>query len=293
MFGKRKVTIDFDGRILRVLETKGKKVLKWDSAALTPELMDQGLINDPQGVGEGLSTFLTERKISKRRVVTSISGYRSVSRVLSLPKVKTKSLEETVRRKAKQEMPLPLDETYLSWQEVNSDNEHIGVYALAVPRSIIDNQVETLRVAGIKPKVMEYKPLALVRVVDQANAIIVNLEKHSLGVIVVVDGIPEITRTVLLTSEEADSSAKVERLSIELARTTQFYNDGHRETPLNPELPLFVTGSLFENQQLLEELSEASSYTIERPSLPIALPQDFPLLRYSVNLGLAMKKGTK
>jgi type IV pilus assembly protein PilM len=291
LFGKRKVTIDFDGRILRVVETKGKKILKWDSAELTEDLMDQGLINDPQSVGEGLSLFLSERKISKRRVVTSVSGYRSVSRVLSLPKVKAKNLEETVRRKAKQEMPLPVDETYLSWQEVNSDNEHIDVYALTVPRLIIDNQVETLRAAGIKPKVMEYKPLALVRLIDRTDAIIVNLEQHSLGVIVVVDGVPEITRSVPLTGEQADSEAKVERLSMELARTTQFYNDGHRETPLNPELPLFVTGSLFENPYLQEELSKATSFTIEQPTLPISLPQDFPMLRYSVNLGMALKKG--
>lgn len=291
MFGKRKVTIDFDGRILRVVETKGKNILNWDSAELTPDLMDQGSINDPQGVGEGLSLFLSERKISKRRVVTSVSGYRSVSRVLSLPKVKPKNLEETVRRKAKQEMPLPLDETYLSWQEVKNDNEHINVYALAVPRPIIDSQVEALRVAGIKPKVMEYKPLALVRLIDRTDAIIVNLEQHSLGVIVVVDGVPEITRSVPLTGEEVDSEAKVERLSMELARTTQFYNDGHRESPLNPELPLFVTGSLFENPDLQEGLSKTTSFTIERPTLPISLPQDFPMLRYSVNLGLALKKG--
>ena len=291
MFGKRKVTLDFDGRILRVVETKGKNILNWDSAELTPDLMDQGSINDPQGVGEGLSLFLSERKISKRRVVTSVSGYRSVSRVLSLPKVKPKNLEETVRRKAKQEMPLPLDETYLSWQEVKNDNEHINVYALAVPRPIIDSQVEALRVAGIKPKVMEYKPLALVRLIDRTDAIIVNLEQHSLGVIVVVDGVPEITRSVPLTGEEVDSEAKVERLSMELARTTQFYNDGHRESPLNPELPLFVTGSLFENPDLQEGLSKTTSFTIERPTLPISLPQDFPMLRYSVNLGLALKKG--
>ncbi len=291
MFGKRKVTLDFDGRILRVVETKGKNILNWDSAELTPDLMDQGSINDPQAVGEGLSLFLSERKISKRRVVTSVSGYRSVSRVLSLPKVKPKNLEETVRRKAKQEMPLPLDETYLSWQEVKNDNEHIDVYALAVPRPIIDSQVEALRVAGIKPKVMEYKPLALVRLIDRTDAIIVNLEQHSLGVIVVVDGVPEITRSVPLTGEEVDSEAKVERLSMELARTTQFYNDGHRESPLNPELPLFVTGSLFENPDLQEGLSKTTSFTIERPTLPISLPQDFPMLRYSVNLGLALKKG--
>ena len=291
MFGKRKVTLDFDGRICRVVETRGKKILKWDSASLTTDLMEQGLINDPQVVGEGLSLFLSERKISKRRVITSISGYRSVSRVLSLPKVKPKNLEETVRRKAKQEMPLPLDETYLSWQEVNSDNEHIDVYALAVPREIIDTQIETLRIAGIKPKVMEYKPLALVRLIDRTDAIIVNLEQHSLGVIVVVDSVPEITRSIPLTDEEVDSEAKVERLSMELARTTQFYNDGHRESPLNPRLPLFVTGRLFENPDLLEGLSKTTSFAIEQPTLPISLPQDFPMLRYSVNLGLALKKG--
>lgn len=288
---KKTVSLDFDGRVVRMLVTKRNKILQWDSASLAPEMMDEGLIQDPKSVGEGLAQFLEKRKVSKRRVVTSVSGNRSVSRVLTLPKIKDNQLEEAVQRKAKQEMPLPMDETYLSWQVLKSENEHLEVYALAVPKPIIDQQLETLKFAGIKPRLMEFKSLALVRMINRADAIIVNLEHQSLGVIIVLSGIPEIIRSVPLSMEEGESANRIERLALELNRTTQFYDDGHRERPLPPNLPLYATGALFENGLMLEQFARATPFPVSLPEPPYQLPVDFPLARFSVNLGLAMKGG--
>jgi len=290
LFGKKIVTLDFDGRDIRLLITRGRKVLRWGSASVPPELMHQGLIKETKRMGAGLARFMATHKASKRRVVTSVTGHRAVLRLLSLPEISANLLENAVRRKAKQEMPLPLEETYLSWQVVGRENKHLQVYALAIPHLVIDRQLETFRAAKIKPGVMDIKPLALVRAVHKRDAIVVNLEEQSLVVIIVEDGIPVVIRSMPQGSEKLDPKAAMERLSLELTRTTQFYNESHRDHPLDPQTVVYVTGAPFDNPETREMLASMTSFPIEVPKPPMRWPKGFPVATYCANMGLALKK---
>lgn len=290
MFGRKIVTLDFDGRDIRLLVVRGKRALRWSTVSVSPELMQQGLIQESERMGAGLARFLSVHKASRRGVVSSVTGHRSVSRLLTLPELKPDLLEDAVRRKAKQEMPLPLDETYLSWEVIRQEEEKILVYALAVPRLVIDRQVETLRAAKIKPSVMDLKPLALIRAVHQPDGIIVNLEEQGIGVIIVIDGVPVIVRSMPQGDGKPNAAAAIDRLSLELTRTVQFYNDSHRENPLDPRMTVFLTGAVFDDPKMVELLNSKVSFPIQLPQPPMRLPEGFPVATYAANLGLAMKK---
>ena len=45
---------------------------------------------------------------------------------------------------------------------------------------------------------------------------------------------------------ESDGEESLARFRDELARTIKFYNDTHRQEPLPPSTPIFLTGSLAE-----------------------------------------------
>ena len=282
-------TIDFDGRTIRVLISKGEEVLHWASASVSGELMNQGLIGKPDGMATQITGLLGSSGVPTRRIVTSLTAHRATSKVLTLPKVKPKYLDEAVRRKAKQEMPLPMQETYLSWQVIGSQDGQLQIYAFAVPRAIIDRQVETLKAAKLKPRAMDLKPLALARAVNDPNCIVVNLEDQSLGVVLVANGAPEIMRSVPQTTEDASPADRVEKLSQELNRTIQFYEEAHRGSPLPPETKIYATGLLLESEEIRQLLARRTSYPVELPRPPMQLPEDFPVAAFSANLGLAMK----
>ena len=284
------LTLDFDERNIRMLVARGNQVLQWASASIPQEHMDQGLIVEPDRVAAGLNGLLEKHRAPRRRVITSVTGHRTVSRLISMPKIKPQMLEGAVRRKAKQEMPLPPDQTYLSWQVIGQENNHIQVYAFAVPRLIIDGQMEALKAAKIRPRAMDLKPLALVRAISRPNAIIVNLEEQSLGVILVVNSIPTILRTVPQGPEIGEPEARIEALAQELTRTTQFYNEGHQTQPLDPKTVIYVTGSLFESPKTRIMLAERTSFPVELPAPPLRFPKDFPIASFAVNLGLVLKK---
>jgi type IV pilus assembly protein PilM len=290
VIGEKTVTLDFEGRDIRLLVSTKRRVLRWASVTLPPELMDQGLIQAPERVGQGLARMLATHKVSGRRVISSTTGYRSVSRMLTMPAVKPSLLDETVERKIRQEMPLSPDETYTSWQVIGRENGTMRVFALVLPRLVIDRQMQALQAARLRPRAMDLRPLALVRAVNRAEAVIVDLEQHSFGVVIVSRGMPEIIRSVAQPDEAEEPKDKFDRLVLELTRTIQFFNDSHREQPIKADTPIFVSGSHFESAEMRNALAERAARPVELPQPPLRLPADFPAASYSACVGLALKK---
>ncbi|MCD4801767.1 MAG: pilus assembly protein PilM [Anaerolineales bacterium] len=299
MFKRKITTISFEGNEIRFLVVRGGKAHSWRAKTIPPELMNQGLIQNPGSVGKIIQTTLKEIKAPKRIMVTSVTGQRSVHRIMRIPNIQDKLLEETIRRKAKQELAIPVDEADLSWRIITRANNQIVLYVLAVPNAIIDRQVETLRAAKIKPKIMDIKPLALQRVVNKKTTIIVNLESFSMGVIIVVNHIPILVRTIPLETGNLTDEAKIDLLGQELARTVKYYNESNKNNRLPEETVVYLTGELFdyprlesrldESPNLAERFSSKTPYKISLPKPPLETPPKLSVAKYAVNLGLALK----
>jgi Tfp pilus assembly PilM family ATPase len=234
--------------------------------------------------------MLVSQKASGRRVISSTTGFRSVSRTLTMPAVKTSLMDEAVQRKIRQEMPLSADETYVSWQVIGRENGTMRVFALVLPRIVIDRQMEAMQAARLRPRAMDLRPLALVRAVNKDEAILADLEDQSFGVVIVSHGVPEIIRSVSQPDETVDVKEKLDRLVLELTRTIQFFNDSHRDHPVRTDTPIYVSGSGFESAEMRKVLSDRSARPVALPQPSLRLPKDFPLASYSACLGLATKK---
>lgn len=218
---------------------------------------------------------------------------------MRIPNIHDNLLEETIHRKAKQEFAIPIDETDISWRILARSDNQIVLYVLAIPNILIDNLVIALRAAKIKPKQMDIKPLALQRVINQKTAIIVNLESYSLGVIIVVNHIPILVRSVPLETGNLTEEAKVDLLGQELARTVKYYNESNKNNRLPENTGVYISGKLFDLHQLEARLDETTNlserlqirtpYPIHLPKPPFSIPPQLPVAKYAVNLGLALK----
>jgi len=299
LFNKKITTISFEGNEIRFLVIQGDNIRSWHTGKIPPELMNQGQILDPDSIGKFIAAAIKELKGSRRNVITSITGQRSVHRILRIPTIPDKLLDETIRRKSKQEFAIPLDETDIHWRILSRSNSQILLYVLAVPRVVIAAQVAALRAAKIKPRVLDIKPLALQRMVNQATSIIVNLESFSLGVIITVNHIPILVRSVPLEAGDLTEEAKLDLLSQELARTVKYYNESNKTNRLPEETKIYLTGELFdytavtnrleEGTDLRERLNSRTPYTVQYPKWPYPVPNNFSIAKYAVNLGLALK----
>jgi Tfp pilus assembly PilM family ATPase len=184
-------------------------------------------------------------------------------------------------------MPLSLDDLYLSWQVIGEDGGQLRVYLLAVPRDLLDAQVLAIQAAGVRPHLMDLKPLALIRAVNQKDAIIADLEPDSLDVIIVVDDIPSIMRTIALSGDGVQE--KVNRLAEELRRTIKFHNDSQKDKRLDPSTPVYVTGSLMGEAKVVEDIALLVERPVQRPNPPLECPPGMPVGKFMVNIGLALK----
>jgi Tfp pilus assembly PilM family ATPase len=276
-----------------LLTAKGQKVQKWGQVPLEPGLVENGLVRDPAQVGLALETLFREHKAPKKGVITSLTviGLGSTSQIFDLPKMNPNLLADAIGREARRTMPVPAEELYLSYQVISKKDDMQQVYVLGAPRDLVSAHITAFQMAGVQLGAMDLKPLALVRAVNQRNAVIADLENESFHVVVVGGGIPDITRSAVLHREALDPQQKARRLVEEVIRTIDFYNHSHPDRLLEPSVPVFLTGELTGIPSVNETIRAEMGYTIETPTPPLEYPETLPLPQFMVNIGLALKKG--
>lgn len=284
------VTLSISATGIRLLSVKGRQVKKWGSTPLAPRLVRDGLILQPKAVGAAIDTLFKSTKIPKKRVITSLTGLSFTYRILSLPRMKPALLEEAILRAARKEIPLPLEELYLSWQAIGGGHDELNFSVVGVPRNLIDAMVQTLAEAGVKPYIMDLKPLALARAASRGDALIVALEPDCFDIVLVANGIPTIMHTITPRGGGASLEDNIRRLTDELSKTVEFYNSSHPENPLSPTTPLLLTGELSADATTSQLIQAEIEYPVEPLVPPLKFSADLPVALYASNMGLALKK---
>jgi len=288
---KRIVTLEIDTTAIRLMETTGGRVVKWASLSLDSTMFEDGVISDPPALSAAVRQLMDSSGIKARDVIASVSGLYSVSRIVAVPNPPGGEVtaREAVLEAAGDIMPLPADELYLSWQTITIGEGAQQALIVGVPRDVIDAEMRTLRVAGINSRTLELKTIALARAVNKEQALILNIEPSSFDIIIVVNGIPEVMRTVAWQQDSLTEEDRVEHLAMNLELTVGFYNSHHSDTPLDPATPFLITGQISGDLDLMEKLPARVGYSIESLAPRLECPKHMPVSQYAVNIGLALK----
>ncbi|MBM3156619.1 MAG: hypothetical protein FJ004_04975 [Chloroflexi bacterium] len=289
MFSRTVVTLNIESSDIRFLVVSGKRILDWGSIPLPPGAVKHGLITNAAEVGSDISELFAGKKIPRQGVAASLSGLRSTLRVISLPRIKAKLVDEAIQNECEKEMPVPLNELYLYHKPLEAKKDSVQSFlTLGVLRDLLDTEKKTLSLAGVRPSVINLKPLALARVVNREEALIINLEQETFDIIVVLGGIPVVMRTMTFRGEGISLQDRVRQLMDELSRTAAFYNASHAEHPLKTATPVFLTGVLANDGSAWDVIKAAIANPIEKLATPLECPAELPLPQYAVNMGLAL-----
>jgi len=287
---KRVVTLEIDTTAIRVMETSGRRVIKWASLSLEPTMTEGGVISDPQALGTAVKQVMSSSGIEAKDVIASVSGLYSVNRMLTVANLPGgAATQEAVLAAAEATMPLAMDEIYLAWQTISTSEDGRHLLAVGMPRDVIDAEVRALRAVGINPYLLDLKTMALARAVNKEQALILNIELSSFDIVIVVNGIPEVMRTIAWQQEDLTLEDRVEQLAVSLELTVGFYNSNHLDAPLDPATPFFITGQMSGNLALVEKLQARVGYLIEPLAPSLECPAHLPVSQYAVNIGLALK----
>ena len=78
-------TLCISNNSVKILTVKGKRIHRWGSVALSEGLVRDGLIAQPEAVAEAIDSLFKSLKISREKVIVSISGLSFTYRFLNLP----------------------------------------------------------------------------------------------------------------------------------------------------------------------------------------------------------------
>lgn len=278
-------TLDIEDTCIKMMVVKGRRVETAATLPLEPGQVEDGVVVDKPAVSQRIKELMAAHGVVEKQVVLSISGIHSIYRVVSLPRLPKGLLSEAARREMDRVMPVPLNELYTSWQAIPVSDIEIAICLVGLPRNTIDAMLDTLHEAGLESSVMDIRPLALARVTDEKDALIINVQPASFDIVVMVDGIPELLRSLPFPSGDVSAADKVAAVKEELDRTVTFYNSSHKASPINENIAAFVSG------ELGDMLVEALGYPVKPLPEWLSYPEGFVASEYAANIGLALKQG--
>jgi len=287
---KRIKTLFINDHTVNLVVVEGRKVKKWASLYLEPGMVSQGVVVDEAQVSEKIKELLGMIKEAGGKYVVGLSGLNSLYRIISLPELPEAIIPEAVKQEAARVIPVPLDEVYLSYQRIPSEVGETSVFLAAFPRNVADASYQTLKTAGIEPYTMDLAPLSLCRPLNVPRAIVVNTRLDSLDIIVIVDRLPQLIRTLSLPGEAAPLAEKIPTITEEIDRTVAFYNSSHKEQPLDATVPMFVCGDLAQSPENWQSLSGKLNCPVSILPSPVESPESFNPSEFMANIGLAFKE---
>lgn len=287
----RTITMDISSTSVRLLVSNEKQVERWASTPLEPGLIKEGVISDPTVLGAGIKRCMEYSKVKSRKVITSISGLYSIYRRLAVTQPDKGSIQQAIMQEATQAIPVSTDDFYLSWQMATKNEVNQQVFIIAMPKYLVDAEVQALKIGGVDPYVMNLKGMALAKLVSQNEGLIINVEVDTIDIALVVDGVPQIMRTIL-QNQNASLEERIDQFIQILDHITYFYDTQHSYKPLKPDLPLFLTGQFADNPDLTNIIKNRIPYPIMPLSIPLEYPQNLPINQYAVNIGLALKQAS-
>lgn len=287
--GKRIVALSIEGTDLRLLYSLGNVVESWDSVPFDPQILKVGQVADSEGLAGVIRGAMEGRDVSKSQVVCALPGLRSVSRVITIPKVSNKEMPTVVPREINKLMTVSDEDNFLHWQPLSTEADQMHVFVLAVPKEPLMAMMSSLNMADMTPSALDLKPLALARAVNQKDAIIATGESNSMELVIVVDDVPVLMRSVFLGEGVVTQDYAVGRISDELGRTILTYNEINKDTPLDPEIPIYLTGAAASGVPFALNVAALTGRTIQPLEPPVVYPEGFPLADFMVNVGLVLK----
>lgn len=272
------------------MEIKGNRVVKWASLSLDPDIFEEEVVVDPKALGTAIKQLMASSGIKSRQVAASVTSLYSLCRIIIAPVPLGEVIAESVvLDSARDILPLPEEELYIFWQSIGIGSGGNQIFLLAIPRDIIDSEMLSFKSTGLTCRNLDFKTLALARVVNSDRALIVNIDENNLDVIIIIDGIIEISHS---NSWHLDSTSRddiVEHLASSVNLVIDYYNSNRPGETLSPGVELFVTGSLSDDEELVDRLGETLGHLRGDIEPPLEYPPHLPVSQYAVNIGLALK----
>ncbi len=253
------------------------RLIGYGFAAFDTASQKDGVITQPEIVAKAALDLFRQNlvgDITTKRVAIAIPAYRTFTRSLRLPNLKSKELNEAIQLEAEQYIPLALNELCLDYEIIRQTNDSLELFMAATPRNIVDSYLDLARIVGLETVLIEPTLGALGRLFSldsqsDVPAIIINLGSVSSD-ISIFDRQVLVTGTVQGGGEDFTQSIK-EKLDVSLREAALIKTRyGLRVSKKQSEIKEALSPIL---QEIVKEIRRMVRYYGERYGADRALEQ--------------------
>lgn len=174
VFGKTKqpVGVDLGSSAIKVIELKptSRGMQKYQLVTLgieelAPQAIVDGAIMDSASVVEAIDRIFREAKMKNNDIATSLSGSSIIIRRISLPKMSSEELAESIKWEAEQYIPFDIEDVNIDYQilegSTSGDPGSMDIILAAAKKDIINDYTSVITQAGKNPVVVDLDAFAL------------------------------------------------------------------------------------------------------------------------------------
>jgi type IV pilus assembly protein PilM len=301
--GKKGVGIELAPERINIAQLRkqgqGYKVTTLYSHEVPDGIFQGGEIVDSPGLAELIREAIAQSKIKIERVATAVPMREAIIRIIPIPaELDDQELRDMVlNHEAGLYLPYPREEVDLDYQKLgfflDEDGiEKVQVLLVATRREVTDMYLDTFRQVDLQLDVLEINSFALIRTVreqlrqfaPQEAAVLVDIEFDSTEIAIIVDGVPQFSRTVPIGTYQLQSALS-RAMNLPTSRNTELLQgmtipntpaDGMRTgaTGINPGMAalLRVLGELADELRRSIDFYLNSSENLEVAQLLLAGP---------------------
>ncbi len=157
-------------KVVQVVNSKqGPKVVQYGILPTPAKAVENGQIKDREVVVHAVKQLFSERRIKQNRVITVLTGQNLIVRHVEFPQMSENELREALKWEAEQYIPIPKDDSVVDFQVLpesvgqSAASDKMQVMLVATYRQPIQDYIDLVKAARLKPQAIDIEPLAVLR----------------------------------------------------------------------------------------------------------------------------------
>lgn len=231
--------LDIGHATIKMVQVKGAGALARMTgaieAAVAEDSITQNGIKDKKKIAEIIKAAARKAQpnsINAKIVSSALPESLVFTKLIDLSQMTKKELDKNIPYQATEFFPIPVEETYMDWQIIGSlPNNTIEVLVVAAPRVLVNDLIETVKLAGFGLMGLETKPIAAIRALVQPRepgpTILADIGATNSALVCIDQGILKLTSTLTFGGDEikVDPTEKIKTLAEEILHAVKYYQN--------------------------------------------------------------------
>lgn len=265
------VAIDIGSSCIKMVQLS-RNGMKWtlgaaDKASLPPEAIVDGSIYNSTLVIDTIKDLLAKNRIKSKNVIAAVSGNGVIIKPITVSKMPPDDLDELIKFEAEQYIPFDLSEVNIDveiLEDANPDPGNMDVLLVAARKEIVNEQINILQQAKLKPVVMDVGIFALANTYatnyddyHSKTVALVNVGASSTSIIILNDGNCLFTREISGSGGSQFTEEIQRTLNTSFEDAEQMKLGGEDDEEVDAVIPQ-------ETQEILQGVSETLAINIQK-----------------------------